>query len=88
MNVTLRKNLEKLSNQLNVYAKKALENNKKKKNKNEKAQNNSINEEYKEKIEIKDKQINNSLAMINYLKRDNQKLKDTIELLKIVLHRI
>ena len=82
MNVTLRKNLEKLSNQLNVYAKKALENNKKKKNKNEKAQNNSINEEYKEKIEIKDKQINNSLAMINYLKRDNQKLKDTIELLK------
>ena len=82
MYVTLRKNLEKLSNQLNVYAKKALENNKKKKNKNEKAKNNSINEEYKEKIEIKDKQINNSLAMINYLKRDNQKLKDTIELLK------
>ena len=82
MNVTLRKNLEKLSNQLNVYVKKALEDNKKKKNKNEKAQNNSINEEYKEKIEIKDKQINNSLAMINYLKRDNQKLKDTIEILK------
>ena len=88
MNVTLRKNLEKLSNQLNVYVKKALEDNKKKKNKNEKVQNNNINEEYKEKIEIKDKQINNSLAMINYLKRDNQKLKDTIELLKIVLHRI
>ena len=51
MYVTLRKNLEKLSNQLNVYVKKALEDNKKKKNKNEKAQNNSINEEYREKIE-------------------------------------
>ena len=90
INDKLRKNLEQLSSKVDILLKKANDNaeNKKKKKINNTTQNsvnvtksnnekNNINNE----MDSKEKQLKNSLSMIHYLTKDNQKLKKQIEAL-------
>ena len=76
MNTTIRKNFEQLSNELNKYVQKALD---EKNSKRKIGDEDYLIEEHKKEIEVKDKQINNSLSMIKYLQRDNQRLKNELE---------
>jgi DNA repair exonuclease SbcCD ATPase subunit len=80
MNNKIRKNFELLSNELNKYVQKALEDKNKKRKKMD--ENININEEHKKELALKDKQIDSYFSRIKYLQSDNQKLKNEVEKLK------